>query len=162
MGDALPDDAFPVATVVDVGDGRIVQRFDGPPDGSVAITARGQLFDRARNVDCFVGLAADGQRRCLPGGQVDSIYYADPACATPMVSTAARAGCAVAPVLLAEQTIGGHAYPVGASLSPAVVYGKSADGSCAAIGPASSADRWFALGDEIPSSAYEPATLRTD
>ena len=91
MGDALPDDAFPAASIVDVGDGRIAQHFDGPPDGSVAITARGELFDRARNVACFVGVAADGQRRCLPGGQVDTIYFADAACTTPIVGTSVAA-----------------------------------------------------------------------
>ncbi|MGZ3427053.1 MAG: hypothetical protein ACXVCV_10415 [Polyangia bacterium] len=161
MGDALPDDAFPTAAPVDVGDGRIVQRFDGTPDGSVAISARGELHDRARNGDCFVGLAADNQRRCLPGMQVDTVYFADAACTTPVVATSVAAGCATTPMLPPEVTYQGHAYPVGAPASPAMIYDKSADG-CVLFGPPPSFDSWFALGPEIPASAFEPATLHTD
>ncbi len=160
MGDALPDDAFPTASTVDVGDGRVVQHFDGTPDG-VAVTARGELYDRARNGACFLGLAADGQPRCLPGQVVDAIYFADATCATPIVATSVLAGCSNDPVLPPEVTYQGHAYPVGAPLSPAMIYDKTADG-CTSLGPSPSADRWFTLGPEIPSSAFEPATLHTD
>ena len=160
MGDALSDDTFPPATTVDVGDGRVVQRFDGTPDG-VAVTARGTLHDNARNVDCFVALAADGVRRCLPGGgSLDAIFYGDADCTTPMMVMPAQAGCDD-PTPPAEATYQGHAYPVGAALSPAMVYSVTTSG-CGLVGPPPSYDRWFALGAEIPSSAYEPATLRTE
>lgn len=160
MGDALPDDAFPAASVVDVGDGRVVQRFDGSPDG-VAITARGELHDRARDVDCYVGLAADGQRRCLPGGPLDTIFYADAGCTTPMASASVLPGCTTEPTLPAEVTYQGRAYPVGAALAPALLYSGTSD-ACAVVGAPSSTSRWFALGAEIPPSAYEPATLSTE
>jgi hypothetical protein len=61
----------------------------------------------------------------------------------------------------AEETYQGHALAVGAPLSPAMVYDKNGD-SCSLLGPSPSYDRWFALGAEIPSSAYAPATLRTE
>ena len=162
MGDAFADDAFPAATTIDVGDGRIVQRFDAPPDGSVAITPRGELHDRARNVDCFIGTAADGARRCLPGSPIDTIYYADAGCTTAMMAMTVLTGCTAAPVPAPEETFQGHAFPVGDALAPAMVYSKSSDGSCALVGPPPSYDRFFSLGAEIPSSAYEPATLHTD
>ena len=162
MGDALPDDAFPVATIVDVGDGRVVQRFDGTPDGALAVVARGELHDGARNVDCVVGTAADGQRRCLPGGQIDTVLFADAGCSAPIVSASSLPGCTVAPTLPAEVTYGTHAYPVGAAISPAMLYAKSSDGTCSLVGAPAANDSWFPLGDEIPTSAYEPATLHTD
>ena len=162
MGDLLPDDAFPAASVVDVGTGRIVQRFDGPPDGSVAITARGELHDNARGVDCFIGLAADGARRCLPGaGPIDGIFYADAVCTAPMMALSVLPGCTVDPVPSAEETYQGRAFAVGASLQPDMVY-SSSSGSCALVGASPSYDRWFALGAEIPSSAYAPALLHTE
>ena len=162
MGDALADDAYPAATIVDVGGGRVVQRFDGTPDGAQAIVARGELHDSARNVDCFVGVAADDARRCLPGGQIDTVFFADEACTTPVVSASALPGCTVAPTLPAEVTYGTHAYPVGASVSPAMLYAKGSDGSCALVGPPPAAASWFSLGPEIPAASYEPATLHTD
>ena len=159
MGDAVPDDAYPAAAPVDVGDGRIVQRFDG--NDGVAISARGELHDRARNVDCFVGAAADGQRRCLPGGPLDTVFYADAACTMPLASASILPGCATEPTLPAEVTYQGHAYPVGAAVTPAMIYTRNGN-DCTVVGAPSASSRWFALGDEIPSSAYEPTTLRTD
>jgi hypothetical protein len=161
MGDALPDDTFSTATTVDVGDGRIAQRFDATADGSMPITARSELRDRARNVDCVVEVAADNQRRCLPGGEVDTVYFADEGCATPIVAASATAGCATAPTLPPEITYQGHAYPVGAPATPAMIYVTEANG-CSLVGPPPALDSWFTLGPEIPSSAFEPATLHTD
>jgi hypothetical protein len=79
-----------------------------------------------------------------------------------MMAMSVLTGCTADPVPAAEETFQGHAYPVGAALTPAMVYSKSSDGSCALVGPPPSYDRWFSLGAEIPSSAYEPATLHTD
>jgi hypothetical protein len=162
MGDALPADAFPTATTLDVGDGRIVQRFDATPDGTIGITARGELHDRARDVDCFIGTAADGQRRCLPGSPIDSVFYADAGCSQPMMAMTVLTGCTTDPVPPREETFQGHAFAVGAALTPAMIYSKASDGSCGLVGAPPSYDRFFALGDEIPSSAYETATLHTD
>ncbi|HEY1586745.1 MAG TPA: hypothetical protein VGH63_13715, partial [Polyangia bacterium] len=162
MGDALADDAYPAAGIVDVGGGRVVQRFDGTPDGALAIVARSELHDNARNVDCYVAVAADDQRRCLPGGQIDTVFFADAACTMPIISASSLPGCTVPPTLPAEVTYGTRAYPVGASLSPAMIYDKGSDGSCSVIGPAAAGVTWFSLGGEIAASAYEPVTLHTD
>jgi len=162
MGDALADDAFPAAATIDVGEGRTVQRFDAQPDGSVAISARGELHDRARVQGNFIGTAADGARRCLPGSPIDNVYYADAGCTMAMMAMTVLTGCTADPVPAPEETFQGHAFSVGDALTPAMVYSKSSDGSCALVGPPPSYDRFFALGAEIPSSSYEPATLHTD
>jgi hypothetical protein len=93
---------------------------------------------------------------------VDTVFFADAACTTPIVSASSLPGCTVAPTLPAEVTYGTHAYPVGASLSPVMLYSKSSDGSCSVVGPPPAAASWFTLGAEIPASAYEPVTLHTD
>ncbi|MCU1283200.1 MAG: hypothetical protein JWM53_6746 [bacterium] len=161
MLELVPTEMLPEATVVDVGDGRIVERFDGTPGGIAVAPQSGQLFDRERGVACTVVTAADGQRRCLPPGP-DSLSYSDPNCANAMYALFQTDGCAVAPAAAKEVSYQGRAFPVVGALSPSLVYSKNADGACVLVGPSASYNRWFKLGDEIPSSAFAPIDQHTN
>lgn len=161
MGDLLAPESFAAATRVDVGDGRIVQRFDGAPDGKRILPQASDLWDRQRNVPCAVRVGADGARRCLPGGgDLDAIVYGDEACTTPIFSLSKNVACTADPVPPPEVTYNGHAYAVVGPFAATTIY-AGGDGGCSAIGPPPAYDRWFQLGAEIAPSAYAPATLRT-
>ena len=77
--------------------------------------------------------AADGQRRCLPP-QIDSVFFADAACTSPIAGATALPGCTIAPTLPPEVTYATHAYPVGDVAAPTLLYTKPAAGDCAVLG----------------------------
>jgi hypothetical protein len=158
-------------------------------DGAQQVTkAFAGWFDTQRNEYCYPTLAGDGQQRCLPsdtgGPGVGSAstgggfaLYSDAACTKPIIAVQLDPGCSSSPTCggcnppapkyfrtensACSASPGTHLFPVGAQLSPSVVYfGQGA--SCFQQSP--TADTLFYDGTsttEIPPTSFVAFTVTT-
>ena len=162
--DALTD---PVASAsADVANGsRLKARFHRGEDGSKEYLP-GQWFDSQRNENCTFAIAGDGATRCLPAG-VEFRYYADAACATPMVIL--ESACAMP--AYATKVVGAacgldpsgvHVYALGAALNPMMMYAKSGT-QCIGLGQSTATGyQYITVGAEIPATTFVTATVGHD
>lgn len=114
------------------------------------------VFDSARGEQCYFGLHADGSTRCLPTAGASSIF-SDGGCVTPVIAA------------LKSQPAPKYGYvPSGGNrrFAASIYAGAIFTGTPAACNSATaiystSTFEFYALGAEIPASAFVDATLKT-
>jgi hypothetical protein len=163
--DALTDPVSSAAADVTSGS-RLKARYHTGDDGSREYLP-GQWFDSQRNEPCTYTVAGDGATRCLPAG-VEFRYYADAACATPMVIL--ESACAMPTYGL--KTVGAtcgiepsnvHVYALGAVITPMMMFANTGSGGCIGLGAVSGTDyTYITVGAEIPASTFVAATIGHD
>jgi hypothetical protein len=143
---------------------RLKPKYRQGDDGAKEYLA-GQWFDSMRGEDCTFQLAADGKTRCLPDGTTFR-YYADAACATPMVlmqNTCAppKYGTAAVDPTCGLDPSANRVFAIGQATTPMTIYGKSG-ASCFAIGPTTTDYQYYAVGAEVTADNFVAATVGHD
>ena len=154
-GRGEPDDV-----AVNTSGTRIKMRVGTTPDGAKAFLG---WYDTMRGDDCTFLVASDGQRRCLPGTSVFvGSFFADNGCTQPLAYVS-LSGCSSAPAAKYASrfdtscTTGGSVirlYPVTGMHTGTAYLGSP--GNCIVTNPGSFT--LYAIGAEIPATAFQPVT----
>jgi hypothetical protein len=158
LGSKVAPTEFVEGTTVQEASGRrIATTYIVGADGS---KSRRGLFDTKLGVSCYVGVAADGERRCLPDVTAGFIGdFADMGCTMPLV-LGGSSPCNGASAAYGQKVDNGvcpnrlHIFPLGSKFTGTQVFRGM---SCLSGAPLQGFD-YYALGAEVDPTSFDKFT----
>jgi hypothetical protein len=161
MWDAMTD-PVPDASADPVSGTRLKAKYRSGSDGSKGYIPS-LWYDSQRQEDCAFAVAGDGVERCIPSG-LSVVAFSDAACtqAIAMDST----GCVTKYAIQRDRPAGCNTvgptriFELGAKSTATNIYLQAGTQCISTMAPAGSA--LYAVGAEVPPTAFLEGTIKTD